>query len=160
MTRRQLKSLVRDESGASIIEMAMVLPVLSGLLIGMVDISRAYAAKLSLEQSAYRAIEKVQQYNTTASTYSTLKSEAAAAANASGFSGVTDSDVTIDYWLECNGTRKSDYNTSCSGSETIARWITVDIQAKFNPMFASRKWPGANSDGSFTLHGKAGLRTQ
>ena len=116
MIRQHLKSLARDESGASIIEMAMVLPVLSGLLIGMIDISRAYAAKLSLEQAAYRAIEKVQQYNTTASTYSTLKSEAAAAANASGFSGVTDSDVTIDYWLECNGTRKSDYNTSCAGT--------------------------------------------
>ena len=160
MIRQHLKSLARDESGASIIEMAMVLPVLSGLLIGMIDISRAYAAKLSLEQAAYRAIEKVQQYNTTASTYSTLKSEAAAAANASGFSGVTDSDVTIDYWLECNGTRKSDYNTSCAGNETIARWITVDVSAKFNPMFASRKWPGANTDGSFTLHGRAGLRTQ
>jgi Flp pilus assembly protein TadG len=157
---RHIKSLARDEGGASIIEMAMVMPVLSGLLIGMIDISRAYAAKLSLEQSAYRAIEKVQQYNTTASTYSTLKSEAAAAANASGFSGVTDSDVTIDYWLECDGTRQANYNTVCSGSQTYARWITVDIQATFNPMFASRRWPGANSDGTFTLHGKAGLRTQ
>lgn len=160
MMLRRFKSLARDERGASLIEMALVTPILSALIIGMVDLSRAYAAKLSLEQAAYRAIEKVQQYNTTSSTYSTLKSEAAAAANASGFSGVTDSDVTIDFWLECNGTRKSDYNTVCSGSETYARWITVDIQATFNPLFASRKWPGANSDGTFTLHGRAGLRTQ
>ncbi|HYU95393.1 MAG TPA: TadE/TadG family type IV pilus assembly protein [Sphingomicrobium sp.] len=159
MTRR-IKSLARDENGASLIEMGLALPILSSLLIGMVDISRAYSAKLQLEQAAYRAIEKVQQYNTTASTYDTLKSEASAAARASGFASATDSDVTIDFWLECNGARAADYNSVCPGSQTYARWVTIDIQGTFTPMFASRRWPGANSNGTFTLHGKAGLRTQ
>jgi hypothetical protein len=27
-------------------------------------------------------------------------------------------------------------------------------------MFASSKWPGSNADGTYTLHGRAGLRTQ
>ena len=157
---RHLQSLARDDRGAPIIEMALALPVLSGLLIGMVDISRAYSAKLQIEQSAQRAIEKVQQYNTTASTYDTLKSEAAAAARASGFTSATDSDVTIDFWLECNGARAADYNSVCPGSQTYARWVTIDIQGTFTPMFASRRWPGANANGTFTLHGKAGLRTQ
>lgn len=154
-----IKALRRDERGASIIEMAMVMPVLGSMLIGMVDISRAYSAKLQLEQSAYRAIEKVQQYQATESTYTTLKSEAATAAQAAGFN-VTDSDVTLDFWLECNGTRQADYDTSCTSGQTYARWVTVDIQAKFTPMFSSSKWPGSNSDGTYTLHGKAGLRTQ
>ena len=157
---RQFKSLARDEGGASIIEMGLMLPILASLLIGFIDISRAYSAKLQLEQAAYRAVENVQQYNATESTYDTIKTEAAAAANASGFSGVTTNDVTIDYWLECNGTRQSNYDTVCSGSQTYARFLTVDVTAKFTPMFASRKWPGANSDGTFTLHGQAGLRTQ
>ena len=157
---RQFKSLARDEGGASIIEMGLMLPILASLLIGMVDISRAYSAKLLLEQSAYRAIEKVQQYNTVESTYDTLKNEAASAANSAGFSNVTSSDVTIDYWLECNGTRQANYDTVCSSGQTYARWITVDITAKFTPMFSSSKWPGSNTDGTYTLHGKAGLRTQ
>ena len=156
---RLFKSIARDERGASIIEMAMVTPVLGSMLIGMVDISRAYSAKLQLEQSAYRAIEKVQQYQATESTYTTLKTEAVSAATAAGFS-VTDSDVTLDFWLECNGTRQSNYDTSCPSGQTYARWVTIDIAAKFTPMFSSRRWPGANSDGTFTLHGKAGLRTQ
>src|SRR6478672_13485405 len=96
---RRMESLARDERGASIIEMAMVMPVFAGLLIGMVDISRAYSAKLQLEQAAYRAIEKVQQYQATDSTYTTLKSEAGAAAHDAGFSSVTTNDVTVDYWL-------------------------------------------------------------
>jgi hypothetical protein len=115
---------------------------------------------LRLEQAAYRAIEKVQQYQTTTSTYSTLQSEAVSAAVESGFTSVTASDVAIDYWLDCNGVRQSSYNTSCSGSDTQVRWITVDITAKFRPMFGSRFFPRANTDGTYTLHGKAGLRTQ
>lgn len=157
---RQIKSLGRDERGASIIEMGLMLPILASLLIGMVDISRAYSAKLQLEQSAYRAIEMVQQYNTSASTYDTLKAEAASAANNAGFTSVTASDVAIDYWLECNGTRQANYDTVCGSGQTYARWITIDITAKFTPMFSSSKWPGSNTDGTYTLHGKAGLRTQ
>jgi Flp pilus assembly protein TadG len=157
---RQIQSLARDEGGASIIEMGLMLPILASLLIGMVDISRAYSAKLLLEQSAYRAIEKVQQYNTVESTYNTLKSEAGSAARAAGFTSVTDNDVTIDYWLECNGTRQTNYDTVCGSGQTYARWITVDITAKFTPMFSSSRWPGSNTDGTYTLHGKAGLRTQ
>ena len=153
-------NLLRDERGASIIEMAMAMPVLASLLIGMVDISRAYSAKLQLEQAAARAIEKVQQYQASESTYDTLKAEAGTAARAAGFSAVSDNDVVIDFWLECNGTRQSDYNTTCSSGQTYARWVTVDIPGTFTPMFASRRWPGANTNGSFTLHGKAGLRTQ
>lgn len=157
---RLVRSLARDERGASVIEMAMVAPLLGSLLIGMVDISRAYSAKLQLEQSAYRAIEKVQGYQTTDSTYNTLKSEAVTAAQAAGFTNVSDNDVTIDYWLECDGTRQADYTTSCTTGQTYARWVTIDIVAPFTPMFSSRRWPGANTNGTFTLHGKAGLRTQ
>ncbi len=157
---RLLHSLARDERGASIIEMAMVTPLLGSLLIGMVDISRAYSAKLQLEQSAYRAIEKVQGYQTSESTYSTLKTEAGSAARAAGFTSVADTDVVLDFWLECNGARQTVYNSVCPGGQTTARWVTVDIPATFTPMFSSRRWPGANANGTFTLHGKAGLRTQ
>jgi Flp pilus assembly protein TadG len=157
---RHMTSLARDDRGASIIEMAMAMPVLASLLIGMVDISRAYSAKLQLEQAANRAVEKVQQYQASESTYTTLRGEAGTAARAAGFSSVADSDVVIDYWLECNGTRAADYDTTCPSGQTYARWVTVDIPGTFTPMFSSRRWPGANTDGSFTLHGKAGLRTQ
>jgi Flp pilus assembly protein TadG len=146
--------IARDDRGASIIELALVAPILASLLIGMVDMSRAYSYKLRLEQSAQRAIEKVQQYQTTTSTYGTLQSEAAATA------GVAATDVTIDYWLECDGARQADYNTSCSGSQTYARWVTVSVRGTFTPMFRSKYYPRANSDGSFTITGKAGMRTQ
>ncbi len=154
------KSLSRDERGASLIEMGLLLPVLSTVVIGVADISRAYSQKLILEQAAYRAIEKVQQYQSTESTYNTLQNEVVSAATSAGFTDVTTSSVTIDYWLECNGTRQSNYDSTCSSGATYSRWISVDVTHKFWPMFASNRWPGSNWDGSYTLHGRAELRTQ
>lgn len=157
---RLFPNLAHDERGASIIEMALLLPVLSTIVIGVVDLSRAYSQKLILEQSAYRAIEKVQQYQATESTYDTLKNEVVNAANNAGFTDVTATSVTIDYWLECNGTRQTNYDSTCSTLPATARFITVDVTHNFTPLFASRRWPGSNADGSYTLHGRAGLRTQ
>ena len=146
--------LARDDRGASIVELALVVPIMGSLLIGMVDLSRAYSHKLKLEQAAQRAIEKVQQYQAASSTYGTLQTEAANAAN------VAASNVTIDFWLECNGTRATDYNSVCTSGQTYARWVTVDVTGTFSPLFRSKHYPGANTDGTFTLHGVAGMRTQ
>jgi Flp pilus assembly protein TadG len=146
--------LARDDRGASIIELALVAPVLASLLIGMVDLSRAYSYKLKLEQAAQRAIEKVQAYQASTNTYGTLQAEAAAAA------GVPTSNVTIDYWLECDGARQADYDTSCSGGQTYGRWVSVTVEGTFTPMFRSKYYPRANSDGTFTVTGKTGMRTQ
>jgi Flp pilus assembly protein TadG len=158
----RFKSLSRDERGASIIELALVAPVLASLLIGMVDLSRAYSAKLQLEQAAQRAIEEVQQYQATSSTYGTLQTEAAQAARDSGFTNVQDSDVTVDFWLECNGVREASYNDSCdtAAGENQMRFISVDVKGTFTPLFRSKVYPRANADGTFTLHGIAGMRTQ
>ena len=147
------KRLAKDEGGTSIIELALVAPILATLLIGMVDLSRAYSHKLQLEQAAQRAIEKVQQYQSTTSTYGTLQTEAAAAA------GVPVANVAIDYWLECDGTRAANYNSACASGQTYGRWVQVDITGTFTPMFKVR-WMGSNADGTFTIHGIAGMRTQ
>ena len=146
--------LARDDRGASIVELALVVPIMGSLLIGMVDLSRAYSYKLKLEQSAQRAIEKVQAYQTSTSTYTTLQSEAATAA------GVPTSNVTIDFWLECDGTRASNYESVCTSGQTYARWVTVSVQGTFTPMFRSKYYPRANSNGTFTITGKTGMRTQ
>jgi Flp pilus assembly protein TadG len=160
------KSLLRDQRGASIIEMGLLLPVMSTVVVGVADVSRAYSQKLILEQAAYRSIEKVQQYQSTESTYNTLQNEVVAAATSAGFTDVTTSNVTIDYWLECNGVRQGNgtpgngYDAVCSSGQKYARWVSVDVTHDFSPMFSSRRFPGANANGSYTLHGRAALRTQ
>lgn len=150
----RLRQLSEDERGTSVIEMGIVLPVLVTLVLGMSDVSRAYSHKLQLEQAAFRSIEKVQQYQTTSSTFSTLQTEAATAA------GVPASNVTVKYWLECNGSESTTYETNCSSGQTYGRWIQVIIKKPYTPLFGSRYFPGANSDGTYDVYGRARIRTQ
>src|SRR5687768_8082881 len=91
------RDLIRDERGASIIEMALVAPFLCSLLIGMVDMSRGYSTKLQLEQAAQRAIEKAMNGDKETDLYQTLEDEAVAAAS------VPASQVEVRFWLECDG---------------------------------------------------------
>lgn len=148
------RTLIRDSSGNSVIEMALAAPFLAALLIGMVDLSLGYSTKLQLEQAAQRTIEKVMQQNGMSTNMEAeLRTEAAAAA------GVAESAVTPNIWLECNGVRRSEFNGECASGETYARYVTVDIVKIYTPIFASR-YAGADQDGTYTLHGVAGIRIQ
>ncbi len=157
----QLPRIGRDDRGSSIIEMALVAPFLATLLIGMVDMSRGYSAKLQLEQAAQRSIEKAMNGDKDTDLYETLKVEAVVAAD------VPASQVEVRYWLECNGvsqnssaaTMAADYEKVCPNGQTYARYVNVRIQKSYKPMFKAQ-WAGANADGTFTLVGDAGIRVQ
>ena len=156
----KLRTLWADDRGTSIIELALATPILAAVLMGMVDLSRAYSERLQLEQATQRAIEKVFNNQTQSTSYNTLKNEAVSAAVDAGYTEVTTANVTIDYWLECNGARAADYDTPCPDGQLIARYINVAIQRKFTPFFGTRFFPGANSDGTYTIRADAGIRTQ
>ena len=154
----------RDERGASVIEMALVAPFLATLTIGMVDISRGYSEKLFVEQAAQRSVERAMQGmqgDDSTDIFEGLQTEAATAA------GVPEEDVTVRYWLECNGvdqntnpaTMADDYEKVCPNGQYYSRHISVSIEKTYTPMFAT-KWLGSNADGSFTLVGEAGMRVQ
>ena len=106
------------------------------------------------------AIEKAMQGDKTTDLYDTLKAEGASAAN------VPVSQVTVKYELFCDGVSKyqsaatmtADYDQVCT-SGTYARYVSIDITKTYSPMF-STKWAGANTNGSYTLHGKAIIRVQ
>lgn len=151
---QKLRNLAADDRGTALIELALAVPIFAAALIGMVDLSRAYSEKLKLEQAAQRAIERVMNRQTSSSSYNTLRAEAMAAA------GVAAADVTIDFWLECNAVRQSNYDSSCTSGQVYARYLTVAVQTDFVPSFGTRFFPGANNDGTFTISSEAGIRTQ
>ena len=151
---QKLRKLAADDRGTALIELALAIPIFAAALIGMVDLSRAYSEKLQLEQAAQRAIERVMNRQMSSSSFNTLRAEAVAAA------GVALSDVTVDFWLECNAVRQSNYDSSCTSGQIYARYLTVAVQKDFVPSFGTRFFPGANSDGTFTISSEAGIRTQ
>lgn len=157
---QKLRNLAADDRGTSLIELALATPIFAAVLMGMVDLSRAYSERLQLEQATQRAIEKVFNNQTQSTSYNTLKTEAVSAAQDAGYTTVTATDVTIDFWLECDGARQADYDDKCPDGQVYARYLNVAIQKKFVPNFGTKYFPGANSDGTFTLRADAGIRTQ
>lgn len=153
---RKLLRLVRDQGGTSVIELAIAAPILSVFLIGMVDLSRAYSAKLQVEQAAQRTIEMVQRNGFTLGDQGSLQAEAQ---NAAG----TGSSATVVASLECTTSAGAvtvkAYNQACSGSgETFARYVRVQITKPYTPFFRLRFGVAANAN--YTLHGNAALRVQ
>lgn len=59
MMRGAFRTLVGNERGAAIIELALIAPVVAIAVAGISDLSSAFSRKLALEQGAQRAIEKI-----------------------------------------------------------------------------------------------------
>lgn len=156
MTRRL--NIAPDERGSSVVELGLLTPIFAGLLIGMVDISRAYTHRLLLEQAAQRTIEQVMQQPEALTDYTAaLKAEGAAAAN------VAQSAVTPAFWLECDGMSQGagNFTAECpTGTTEYARYVSVAISKPFDPTFRTSWFPAANANGTVTLIGRAGVRVQ
>lgn len=156
--------LFRDELGASAIELALAAPILAAFVIGMTDMARGYSMKLMLEQASQRTIEQVEQQRSVAKTYNTaVTTEATAAMTAAGYT--TGNTITPDSWVECSSdgsswTRKTAFTDACDPNQMTSRYVKVTIARKFTPMFASRRWPGADANGDITVTGAAQVRIQ
>ena len=161
MICRALASLRSNERGASIVELALTAPIMAAMVIGMADLARGYSMKLQIEQAAQRTIEKIEQQKSVASSYNTtLSTEAGDAMTDAGYS--TGNTITPDSGLECGSdTTHQDFTGSCAtATDTVSRYVSITISRNFSPMFASRHWPGANSDGTIPVSGYAEVLIQ
>lgn len=149
-----LRRLRRDETGASIIEFALFVPILAAMLMGITDFSMGYAQKLRNEQAVYRALEKV-AVGSVQSDYQYLRNEAAAA---DGAGGIQTSHVTVDNWLECNRARQTDFDGECATGQDRARYVRVTVSYSYRPRFAAPMI--VNSSGVVPLTASAALRIQ
>ena len=118
-----------DQSGTSVIELALIMPILLVTFVGIVDCARLISAKLTLQQAAERTAEMATAGGVASAAFTTLQAEAAAAA------GVSTGNVTVTYWLECDGTRQSDFAGSCTSGQQVGRFASISINNTFVPTF-------------------------
>jgi len=150
MMRRLFKKLARSTRGAATIELALVMPILTTMLIGIVDVTTAFNRKLELEQAVQRSIERVMQTTTDETVEANIKQEAAAAA------GISEDAVIVTYTLTCNGVVTA-YDTDCVGGQTEVRYVNVEATTTFTPMFPLAQL-GMSGD-YFTITAETGIRT-
>ena len=143
---------LRDDRGAAVIELALIAPMLALMTMGIIDVSQAFNRKLTLEQAAQRAIEKVMQTTGDTTPEGTIKAEAASQGD------VSEDDVTVSYRLECNGEVQDDFDTECEAGQTTARWLSVTVSGTYEPMFPAHFFSD-DDDKIYHMSATAGMRT-
>jgi Flp pilus assembly protein TadG len=151
-----LARIARSRHGGAAAEMALIAPVLGGMLFVGMDLGLAFWEKLQLEQAAQRSIELAVAPGTTGTgDYSYLNAEVRAAY------GKPVQSVSVQNWLECNGVRQNTWNTFCPGGQTFARYVEVEVTAEYTPRFSfGGLLSGSGQNGGFLLTGDASVRLQ
>ena len=150
-----LRRLLAATEGTSLIETAMVVPMLAVLVAGLSDTAMGFSKKLKVQQAAARTIEMATAAGLNGAAFQTLQAEAASAA------GVPTGQVTLDKWLECGGTRQSDFTGTCATGTLPARFASITITDSYVPVFSAvLSGMQRSSDGKIALSGYSEVRVQ
>ena len=172
----RLRTLLANQDGAALIEMAMLAPVFAMMVVGVVDMSNAFSRKLALEQGAQRAIEKIMQTTEDTTVESTLKTEAVCQVNGVNTDGscktspITAANVTTSYTQECTDSGGTVTTTpftdpvlyeasNCPTTSKEADYLSITVTDQYTPLFPLH-FAAYNSDGTYHLSATAGMRIQ
>lgn len=129
-------NILRDQHGASLIEVALVMPILILILLGVVDFGRAYYLSNEVVGAAHAGAVYGSQYPA-----DTTGMVTAATANAPDVPGLT---ATASYGCECSD--GSGASTDCvsvpSCSTNVVYYAKVKASVAYTPWFP---WPGIPS---------------
>ena len=159
MRKMLFTRLRHDRRGMGFIEMALATPLLALLFLGMVDLSKIVAANIDLEQAAQRTTDYALARRPASASTTYLETEAA---NASGQSS---SNIRVELFLECDGTKQTSFTGSCASGSTTHRFVSVEIDRQVDTGF---NWRGmaaifAGGNGSYrpvTVTGDSVVRIQ
>jgi Flp pilus assembly protein TadG len=145
-----LSKALGPENGSSLIEMALILPVLFLLLMGMVDFGRGYYLAIEVSHAANAAALYGSQNPT-----DTTGMQNAADLDAADVSNFTVSSVTVTYGCECSDGSSPVVNcTSTPACATnVVNYVQVNTSVSYSALFP---YPGIPTP--LTLHGSSRMR--
>ena len=144
-SRSHLSTQSKRDSGQSLVELALCMPMLLVLLAGAVEFSRMAFAAIEVSNAAMAAVQYGAQDPTTAA--DTTGIQTAASNDAPDISlGTTTASTSC---ICSDGSASTCLSTDCSTS-AIEKILTVNTQATFTSVI---KIPGVPN--TFTLHGQA-----
>ena len=156
--RKLLRALRRETDGVALVEMALSVPLLMLLFLGMVDVSRLVASKIDLEQASQQTVDYILAKRPNNKTTTKYKAEAASAA------GVSQNNVTVTFWLECDGIRQDGFEDECADGEESARYAYISIfdnvKTDFNWSKMASFFDGVERSATVRVVGDATVRFQ
>jgi len=124
-----LARLTGDRRGFGAMELALALPFLMLLSLGMIDASVLISTKIDYEQAAQRTTDFALAKRPTNEKTAYLEAEAKRA------SGLGTDAITVEIFLECDGVRQTDFDTVCDSSAVTARYVSVEIENAVETQF-------------------------
>jgi Flp pilus assembly protein TadG len=155
---RTLRQRFRAETGGSLVELGFLLPVLSLLLLGTIDLGRFAYMSIEVSSAARAGVQYGQQSGTTSTNITAMQS--AATNDAPDLVGAANGNLaaTASYWCQrSDGTGVSASCAappSCSSNHRV-HYVKVVTSASYKPWFA---YPGIPS--TTTLNGQAVMRSE
>jgi len=141
----------KSERGTSLVELALLLPVLGLLLLGVIDFGRAYYLSIEVQNAAEAGALYGSQNIT-----DTAGMQSAATTDASDVPGMT---ATASVGCECSDGSSSQSPcpaTPPSCAVNVVNYAQVTTSASYTPLFHTWIIPGLPA--SITLHGSAKVR--
>ena len=124
-----LASLRRNQDGVAFVEMALSLPLLMLLCLGMIDVSRLVTSKIDLELASQQTVDYILAKRPTDGKTAKYVTEAASAA------GVTKTQVQVTFWLECDGSAQTKVTGECVDGEESSRYAYIEISDNVETSF-------------------------
>ena len=144
------QSLLRAEEGSSLLELALVLPVLCLMLVGTADFGQAYYLNIEVSRAAYAGAIYGSQ-----TPADTSGMRAAAVADAADVPGFSTSNVTVTTGCECSD--GSSASTNCSVTPSCSANAVTFVQVNTSFSYQSMlPYPGIPSP--LTLKGLSRMR--
>jgi Flp pilus assembly protein TadG len=146
-----LRRSARSESGDSLVEMALLLPILTMLLLGTVDLGRMAYMSIEVSNAARAGVQYGQQNSSTWSNVTGMQT--AATNDATDLVGATKGNLTAvaTYWCQCSDGTTVTPNCfpgtpSCATTHRVD-YVKVVTTATYKPWFPC---PGIPSSMSLT----------
>lgn len=156
--KRLARRLRGDSEGIALVEMALSLPLLMLLCVGMIDISRLVSTKIDLEQAAQQTADYVLARRPSSGSTTIYSTEAISA------SGLPSSGVTVRLFLECDGVQQANFTDICPDDETMARFAYISlreqVETEFNWTGFASMFDGVQRSSTVTVVGDATVRFQ
>ena len=149
-----LGALGRDDRGSSLVETALVIPILLMLMAGASDLAMGYWIKMQTQQATARSVELANVGGLERLSLDDLRNEAVAAAK------VPSGNVTILRWLECDGATQALFEGSCAEGQVVGRYVSVRIDNSYAPVLGALLPKKLAPGGRIYFQGFSSLRLQ
>ena len=127
---RILKALNRSEAGTAVVELAVALPMLMIVALGITDFVSAFGQKMALQQQAQAGANYIAAHYFTKPTVEDVKKEVIAT------SGLDQSQITVGQWTECNQAKVAQFDECPGESDIKVSFMKITITDTYDPMLA------------------------